>query len=180
MEIWFNIILKNIHNVVDTMITKEFASSRDAIHYHSLNYINDEEFKNILLSMRKGTLTTDQCTMLINRCLSKLDNSSLKIFDDDIHLVNQWKHGITPTITYLNKLGTHVCKILPSYSSIMTTKVINHCVKESNFPKLIALNVGCKVMLLMNILPGFKLINGSIGTVIDIIYKDKNGPRKIP
>ena len=38
MEIWYNIIMKNIHNVVDTLITKEFASSRGAIHYHSLNY----------------------------------------------------------------------------------------------------------------------------------------------
>ena len=65
---------------------------------------NDEEFKNILSSMRKGTSTTDQCTMLTNRCLSKLDNSSLKISDDAIHLMNQWKHGITPTITYLKNL----------------------------------------------------------------------------
>ena len=84
--------------------------------------------------MKKGTLTIDQCTVLTNRCLSKLDNRSLKIFDDDIYLVNQWKHGITPTITYLNKLGTPVCKILPSYSSIITTKVINHCIEEYNFP----------------------------------------------
>ena len=76
--------------------------------------------------MRKGTLTIDQCLLLTNRCFSKLDNRSLKIFDDDIHLVNQWKHGITPTIAYLNKLGTPVCKILPSHSSIMITKVINH------------------------------------------------------
>ena len=35
-------------------------------------------------------------------------------------------------------------------------------------------------MLLMNILPNFKLVNGSIVTVIDIIYKHKNGPRQIP
>ena len=141
---------------------------------------NDEEFKNILSSMRKGTLITDQYTVLTNRYLSKLDNRILKIFDDAIHLVNQWKHGIPPTITYLNKLGTHVCKILPSYSSIMTTKVINYRIKESNFPKLTASNVGCKLMLLMNILPNFELVNGSIGTVIDIIYKHKNGPRQIP
>ena len=50
---------------------------------------NDEEFKNILSSMRKGTLITDQYTELTNRCLSKLDNRILKIFDDAIHLVNQ-------------------------------------------------------------------------------------------
>ena len=50
---------------------------------------NDEEFKNILSSMKKVTLTIDQCTVSTNRCLSKLDNRSLKIFDDDIYLVNQ-------------------------------------------------------------------------------------------
>ena len=65
--------------------------------------------------MRKRTLTIDQCTVLTNRCLSKLDNRGLKRFDDAIHLVNQWKHNLTSTITYLNKLGTPVCKILPSY-----------------------------------------------------------------
>ena len=30
--------MKNVHNIVHGMITKEFASSRGAIHYHSLNY----------------------------------------------------------------------------------------------------------------------------------------------
>ena len=65
--------------------------------------------------MRKGTLTPDQYTLLTNRFLSKLDNRSLKIFDYAIHLVNQWKHDITPTIIYLNKLATPVCKFLPSY-----------------------------------------------------------------
>jgi len=141
---------------------------------------NDEEFKNILSSIRKGTLPTDQCVIFTNRCLSKLDNSSLKIFDDTIHLVTQWKHGINPTITYLNKLGTPVCKVLPSYSSIMTTKAVNHCIKESNCPKVTALNVECKVLLLMNIFHNFKLVNGSIGTVRDIIYKHRSGPRQIP
>ena len=104
----------------------------------------------------------------------------MRSFDDAIHLVTRWKHGIPPTITYLNKLGTPVCKILPSYSSIITTKTINHCIKESNFPKLTALNVGCKVMLLMNILSSYNLVNGSIGTVRDIIYKHKSEPRQIP
>ena len=51
---------------------------------------NDEEFKKILSSMREGSLTTDQCILLTNRCLSKLDTNSLKSFDDAIHLVTQW------------------------------------------------------------------------------------------
>ena len=52
--------------------------------------------------------------------------------------------------------------------------------KEFYFSKLTALNVGCKVMLLVNILSSFDLVNGSIGTVTDIIYKHKNGSRQIP
>ena len=116
-----------------------------------------------------------------NRLTAYCDVCQLHLFCDIVQLqyVGTKTHD-TLTITYLNKLGTPMCKILPSYLSIMTTKVINHCVKESNFPKLAALNVGCKVMLLMNIILDFKLINGSIGTVIDIIYKHKNGPRQIP
>ena len=38
MEIWYNIVIKNIHNAVDAMITTEFASSRGTVHHHSLNY----------------------------------------------------------------------------------------------------------------------------------------------
>ena len=70
--------------------------------------------------------------------------------------------------------------MLPSYSSIITPKAVNRCIKEFIFPRLTALNVGCKVMLLINIFPNFKLVNRSIGTVKDIIYKHKNGPRQIP
>ena len=38
MEIWYNIVMTNIHNIVSTMITKEFLSSQGTMHYHSLNY----------------------------------------------------------------------------------------------------------------------------------------------
>ena len=71
-----------------------------------------------------------------------------------------------------------MCKILPSYSSMMTTKAVNHCIKESNFPKLIALHVGYKVMLLMHIFPSFKLVNRSIGTVRDLFTNIEVGVDK--
>ena len=37
--------MKNVHNVVSTMMTKEFASSRGAIHYHILNYTDQSTSK---------------------------------------------------------------------------------------------------------------------------------------
>ena len=77
-------------------------------------------------------------------------------------------------------LGTTVAKIITQYSTFMLNKGGNHCIKECNFIKLIALNVGCKVMLLKNSPSEYKLVNGSIGTVKEIIFEHKNGPRHIP
>ena len=77
-------------------------------------------------------------------------------------------------------LRTPVAKNIPQYSTFMTSKGANHCLKESNFPKLTALNVGCKVMLLINGITEYKLINGFIGIVREIIFEHKDGLRHIP
>ena len=138
----------------------------------------DKDFKKVLSLMRTGTLNSDSCDYLINRSLSKIKKK--RIFDEAIHLVTQWKHSIDPTIEYLNMLGTPVAKIIPQYSSFLLNKGVNHCIKECNFPKLTALNVGCKVMLLKNSPHEYKLVNGSIGIVKKIIFENRNGPRNIP
>ena len=54
-------------------------------------------------------------------------------------------------------LRTPVAKNIPQYSTFMTLKGANHCSKKSNFPKLTALNVGCKVILLINELIEYKI-----------------------
>ena len=77
-------------------------------------------------------------------------------------------------------MRTTVAKIIPQYSTFMTSKGVNHYLNESNFPKLTASNVGCKVMSLINELKEYKLINGSIGIVRKIIFEYKDGPRHIP
>ena len=100
--------------------------------------------------MRNGTLTNEKCTFLINRFHSKVNKKKKHIFNNAILLVTQWKHSIDPTIKYLNMLHTPVAKIIPQYSTFMTSKGVNHCLKESNFPKLTSLNVGRKFMLLIN------------------------------
>ena len=62
-------------------------------------------------------------------------------------------------------LGSPVVKIVPQYLANILFKGANHCIKEWNIPKLIALNVGCNVMLLKNSNHVNKLINGSIRIV---------------
>ena len=57
----------------------------------------------------------------------------------------------------------------------MKSKTTNHCIKESNSPKLTAPNIGCRVILLNNILAQLKLVNRSIGTIEEIILKYTDG-----
>ena len=63
--------------------------------------------------MRNGTLTNEKCKFLINRFLSKVNKKNKYMFNDDIHLVTQWKHSIGPTIKCLNMLRTPVVKSIP-------------------------------------------------------------------
>ena len=119
----------------------------------------DEQIKNILSLMRNGTLTNEKCKFFINRFLSKVNKKKKNICDEAIHLVTQWKHSIDPIIKYLNMLRTQVAKIIPQYSTFMTSKGVNNYLKECNFLKLTALNIGYKVMLLSNELKEDKLIN---------------------
>ena len=127
--------------------------------------------------MRNRTLNSDRCDYLINRLLSKIEKT---IFDEAIRLVTQWKHIIDPTLDYLKMLGTLVSKISSQCTMFLLNKGGNYCIKECNFPKLTALNVGCKFILLKNSPSEYKLVNGSIGIVNKIIFKHRNGPRHIP
>jgi hypothetical protein len=49
-------------------------------------------------------------------------------------------------------------------------------VKDINLPSITAIAILAKAMLLVNVLPEQNLMNGSIGIVKAIVYKDKHGP----
>jgi hypothetical protein len=53
----------------------------------------------------------------------------------------------------------------------------NHCLKEINMPVRSALALGAKVMLLTNYVVEWGTYNGTVGTVIDIVYETPEGPR---
>ena len=59
----------------------------------------------------------------------------------------------------------------------MTTGT-NHAVKECSYPKISGLCVGATVMLLKNYVSELGLMNGAVGTVKNVVYKSKEGPRE--
>ena len=86
-------IASNDADGVEKYVFSDFMNPPNSIetfnytfHMNDVIRKNDEEFKNIYHQWERDH---GQCTLLTNRCLSKLDNNNLKIFDNDIHLVTQ-------------------------------------------------------------------------------------------
>ena len=82
-------------------------------------------------------------------------------------------HGIVHK--YLKGMTTPLAKMKAQYNSCRNDG-INHCVKESSLPVCLALCIGAKVMLIKNYIVEWKLMNGSVGTFVDIVYKNAAGP----
>ena len=137
---------------------------------------DNPEFLNILSRMRTGTLQRKDVDIILSRCIDKFSKDERNSFNDAIHLVPQWKMAHPIVFKYLCNMNTPLAKITAKLQS-MRNDGVNHCVKESSLPLRLALCVGAKVLLLSNFVVEYKIMNGSIGTVVDIVYKDKAGPR---
>ena len=66
-------------------------------------------------------------------------------------------------------------KLKAEYSS-RCNNIINHHVKELSLPACLALCIGVKVMLIENYIVEWKLMNDSVCTVVDTVYRDVAGP----
>ena len=69
----------------------------------------------------------------------------------------------------------NLAKLKAEYSS-RCNDIINHCVQELSLPACLALCIGVKVMLIKNYIVEWKLMNDSVGTVVDTVYRDAAGP----
>jgi hypothetical protein len=79
------------------------------------------------------------------------------------------------TVKYLKDLDQPVARVKAMYSFPANGR--NYTMKEVNNPSLSALAVGAIVMLLMNIIIEKKLMNGSMGEVVAIMYSNPEGRR---
>ena len=138
----------------------------------------DSSFKSFLHRVEDGSLNREDVEFIHSRCFDKLNiDEKLQFMKHAIHLVPQWKQAHDIVYNYLRNMNTPLAKLKAQYNSILSHG-INHCVKELSFPSRLALRINAKVMLIKNYIVEWKVMNGSVGTVIDIVYKDSNGPMK--
>jgi len=138
---------------------------------------NDETFLTLLDHMREGTMTENDLSLLFSRQIDQIPPDEREKFcKESLHLVPTWKAAASIIFDYLqNTLDEPIAKMYAKYSSSRSDGK-NCCVRECRYPPQNALCKGAKVMLLKNFVVELGLMNGAVGTVVDLCYKQCNGP----
>lgn len=138
----------------------------------------DRRFKLFLDNVANGSLDLDDVGLIRSRCLQCLSEEEKLEFQNAIHLVPTWAEASSIVFNYLSNLGNPIAKWKATYSTTRRDRK-NCCLKEKSYPSRVAMCTGAVVMLLKNfIVEEWKILNGSIGTVVDIIYANPLGPRE--
>jgi hypothetical protein len=161
----------------------QFLNPEDASKVESAVVILDEVlrqddpvFLGFLSRMRDGTMNVEDVDLIRSRCFEALDPSEKALFKDAIHLTSTWEEASQVAFRYLCRLNSPIAKIRARYLTSRNDSK-NCCLREKSYPTQIAIGVGAVVMLLKNfIVEEWHILNGSIGTVVDIIYDHTDGP----
>ena len=130
-------------------------------------------------AMRNGNMKDVDVQFLLDRCIDILSPEEQLKFHNTyktLHLVPRWNMTHKLIFEYLQEFTTPMAKIRAEYSSGQDNAT-NHCIKESSYPDRLAICVGSIVMLLKNFVVEQDILNGSIGIVREIVYKDAIGPK---
>eukprot|EP00957_Ditylum_brightwellii_P051556 3909763-Ditylum_brightwellii.AAC.1 len=88
-----------------------------------------------------------------------------------------WKHTVPITIQNLKELNVPIAKVVVKFSTKKVTGK-NHCVEECSYPIISDIGVGAVVMLLKNYVAALGIVNGYIGTVKKVVYRNRDGRRE--
>jgi hypothetical protein len=136
---------------------------------------DDMVYKKALLGMRNGNMNEQDVDFLLSRFLENLTDNEKEQFTDALHLVPTWETAHQINVDYLkNDLSEPIARFKAELNSTKTNGK-NCCVSESNLPLRNLLCVGTIVMLLLNFVVEENLMNGSVGIVRHICFKNPEG-----
>ena len=88
-----------------------------------------------------------------------------------------WKQTVPITVQYLKELNVPIAKVVAKFST-KKANAKNHFVKECSYPIISGIGVGAVVILLKNYVAELGIVNGCIGTVKEVVYRNRDGPRQ--
>lgn len=135
-----------------------------------------QQFRNLLLRLRKGESTYEDWQLLLSRQPSNIPN--LSEFDDAIRLFYTNADVASYNHDQLMRLQEPIANINARHSSLTAKNMSSD--EMSGLESTIFLAKGAKVILTMNLWPSVGLCNGATGIVIDIIYESRHQPPDLP
>ncbi len=120
----------------------------------------DTRFKDLLQNMRQGYMNDDDINLIVGRVLENMTREEQQLFQSEgLHLVPTWKQAIAINLNYLQM---ELQSPIASYMAKMNTSRSegkNCCLHECRLPLRSLLYVDAKVMLLVNYIVEYKLVN---------------------
>eukprot|EP00957_Ditylum_brightwellii_P179172 13650152-Ditylum_brightwellii.AAC.1 len=75
-------------------------------------------------------------------------------------------------------MHVHIAKVVAKFPIKKVTGK-NHCVKKCSYPIINGIGVGAVVMLLKHYVPELGIVNGCIGKVKKLVYRNRDGPSEL-
>lgn len=135
-----------------------------------------EQFRNLLLRLRKGESTPEDWQLFLTRQPSSI--ADISHFDDATRLYYSNDEVATYNHELLTKLEPPVAHINARHSSSVAKNLPFD--EFSGLQPTVFLAKGAKVMLTMNLWANVGLCNGATGTIIDIIFENNHQPPDLP
>ncbi|KAG9518372.1 hypothetical protein KCU93_g8448, partial [Aureobasidium melanogenum] len=132
---------------------------------------NDIAFQRILADIRRAnSMSMANWQNLTARCMSELPEPDIHAFHDAIRLYYTWNQ--------VNRYNTD--ELIASSQPVLAIKATGDLQGNSDeagdLPSILYLTIGCRVMVMSNISVRDGVVNGSIGTVKEIRWKQGDTP----
>jgi hypothetical protein len=141
----------------------------------------DPTFKQVLEHIAQGKVTNNDYNILKSRFVTSVSISERKKFDDAVRF-----YPINELVDECNyqKLGELKDAKLETFVPIVQIKGLHNCraAKDSStnqaqgVPALLTLSRGAQIMLKMNLWTKQGLVNGALGSIVDILYDTESVP----
>lgn len=145
---------------------------------HRQSGLEQSRFREILDALAVGELNSDQFALLNARRIGALSQDEIMSFRNALRLLPTNEMADSYNENVLRQSGLPVA-FIPSANSSKNIAKLSFS-KAQCLEKVLVLSVGTRVMLRSNLWTEVGLVNGSLGTVKEIIYESDTRPPQMP
>ena len=151
----------------------------NVIQRQSGNSKEQRDFRDILIRLRNGESTLNDWKSLTVRVDHRLNKTEVDRFNNATYILTRWTEVNAINIEQLRSLNVPVAKINAIHTGGKEAKKADSDVAHGLEAQLLVARGG-RVMLTANLWTEAGLVNGSLGTVQDLLFEEDQGPPSLP